>query len=159
MHNIVNPANGGPGDKCEPTWLLMPSANGVLVFRRPNKGWFWFRCHVPLLRQIDVVMPDVRGANWERSVSSFTLRRLSKKGWATRRVTCDSSHSSRGRSAACCSGGRYIQNACSCRSGQAPTVRRGLPTPKRLPRPREDAVPRLLAVDAARSKGSFSRAV
>src|SRR5262249_35514067 len=48
MHNMVNPANGGPGDKCEPTWLLMPSANGPLVFfhRPPNKGWFWFRCHV-----------------------------------------------------------------------------------------------------------------
>ena len=34
---------------------------------------------VPSWRQIDVAMPDFRGANWKRFMSYFTLRWLSKK--------------------------------------------------------------------------------
>jgi hypothetical protein len=51
----------GPEGKCEPSWFWFS------VPRRP----FW--------HQIDVAMPDFRGANRERCVSYVTLRWLSKK--------------------------------------------------------------------------------
>jgi hypothetical protein len=51
----------GPEGKCEPSWFRFS------VPRRP----FW--------HEIDVVMPDFRGANRGRCVSYVTLRWLSKK--------------------------------------------------------------------------------
>ena len=51
----------GPEGKCEPSWFWFS------VPRRP----FW--------HEIDVAMPDFRGANRERCVSYVTLRWLSKK--------------------------------------------------------------------------------
>jgi hypothetical protein len=39
-----------------------------------NLAGFDFGAMYPSWRQIDVAMPDVRGANWKRCVSYFTLR-------------------------------------------------------------------------------------
>jgi hypothetical protein len=43
-----------------------------------NLAGFGFGAMYPSWRQIDVAMPDFRGANWKRCVSYFTLRWLSK---------------------------------------------------------------------------------
>jgi len=47
-------------------------------------SWFWFLVpRHPFWHEIDVAMPDFRGANRERCVSYVTLRWLSKKcTWA-----------------------------------------------------------------------------
>jgi len=44
-----------------------------------NLAGFGFGAMYPSWRQIDVAMPDLRGANWKRYMSYFTLRWLSKK--------------------------------------------------------------------------------
>jgi hypothetical protein len=48
--------------------------------RRREPSWFWFSVPGrPFWHEIDVAMPDFRGANRERCVSYVTLRWLSKK--------------------------------------------------------------------------------
>src|SRR5262249_47334112 len=69
------------------------------------------------------------GTDWGERWSLPHTSLFAQKMMGYWKSNCDSSHSRGARSAAGCSGGRYGIVSCSCRSGQAPTVRRGLPAP------------------------------
>ena len=47
-----------------------------------NLAGFGFGAMYPSWRQIDVAMPDFRGANWKKCMSYFTPR------WSSKKCTC-----------------------------------------------------------------------
>jgi hypothetical protein len=57
----------------------IPTANTSLA-------GFGFGAMYPSWRQIDVAMPDFRGANWKRCMSHFTLRWFPKNATLRREV-------------------------------------------------------------------------
>ena len=76
MRNIVNPANGGPGNNCEPSWLLM-SANGLLVFHRPNKVVL---VSVPCLPLLALLGPLLQGGRKEICDGGQNFGRICGRG-------------------------------------------------------------------------------
>jgi hypothetical protein len=59
--------------------VITPRTVNAIPTANMSLAGFGFGAMDPSWRQIDVAMPDFRGANWKRCMSYFTLRWLSKK--------------------------------------------------------------------------------
>ena len=59
--------------------VMTPRTVNAIPTANTSLAGFGFGAMYPSWRQIDVAMPDFRGADWKKCMSHFTLRWLSKK--------------------------------------------------------------------------------
>ena len=66
--------------------VMTPRMVNAIPTANTSLAGFGFGAMYPSWRQIDVAMPDFRGANWKRCMSYFTLRWFPKNATLRREV-------------------------------------------------------------------------